>query len=487
MAIPNIKLIQVELCQRSLRDFLRIAWPIVEPETILLPNWHIDAISDHLQALFEGEIRSLIINIPPRFMKSLTCCVFFPVWSWLKSPAFRWITSSYQGRLAVRDSVKSRRIIQSSFYQEILSLCQEQPFVLQGDQNVKSYYENDKGGHRYAVGAEAGSIGFGADCIVCDDPHNVKQAESDDVRENRLEWWDKEMSTRLDNPKTGRKLVIQQRLHDNDLTGHLLEQGGYELLKLPQRFNPEKRCITSLGFEDPRKEPGDLLHPQRFGEVEAIDLLKRQGSITWAAMQQQEPFPPSGNLFNPAWFRLWEVLPSSFDKSIISLDAAFKDLVTSSFVVLQAWGFSKGNAFLIDEVRGHFDIVETIKRTILFIEKHPTFSERLIEDKANGTAVIRLLKDRIPGIIPVSPTESKDSRATAIAPFCESGNVWIPKNATWKNDWLLEVQRFPQKPNDRVDTMVQALSRVFLGVNSFGLTLLRFDIDVGKGKNDFAI
>ena len=240
-----------------LRDYIRQAWHVVEPATEFVPNWHIDAIADHLEAVTRGEILRLLINIAPRSIKSLSVSVFWPTQVWTFNPAFRWLFGSYAQGLSTRDSVKSRRIIDSPWYQERWG----GKFQLTTDQNQKMRYENDRTGYRISTSVDGSATGEGGDAVVCDDPHNIREAHSEKSREAVIDWWDQVMSTRLNDPKTGRRVIIMQRVHENDLSGHVLKDKGYVHLCLPTEFDPKRRCSTSTGWSDPRTQPGGLTEP----------------------------------------------------------------------------------------------------------------------------------------------------------------------------------------------------------------------------------
>src|SRR5215470_14376711 len=344
-----------ERAARGFREFVRQAWVIVEPSTAFVPGWHIDAIIDHLEAVTRGQIRNLLINVPPRHMKSLLVSVFWPAWEWIRCPERRWLYSSYGAQLSIRDSVKCRRLIESPWYQRYW--CER--FRLTTDQNTKTRFDNDRSGYRIATSVGGAATGEGGDRIVCDDPHNVQEAESDSVRKGTLDWWDIVMSTRVNDPKTAAKVVVMQRCHQQDLSGHLLEQGGWEHLCLPAEYEGPQ-CTTSIGWTDPRTEHGELLWPERFGPQEIESLKRSLGSYAAAGQLQQRPSPAGGGIFKRYWFRYWQlpganlppvlvrlpdatlhsVPPVTFhqhEEVIQSWDCAFKDLATSDYVVGQVW------------------------------------------------------------------------------------------------------------------------------------------------------
>src|SRR5262249_25910100 len=213
----QLKAVKTEKARRSFREFVRQAWPILEPSVEFVDGLHIGAICAHLQAVTEGQIAHLIINVPPGHAKSLLTCVFWPAWVWIDQPQSRWLLSSYREPLAIRDSLKCRRLIESDWYQQRWG----SRFQLRDDQNQKQRFENDRTGYRIVVPMSAGT-GERGDYVVVDDPHSVEQAASDTERTTAVEWWNGCMCTRLNNPSKGHKIVIQQRLHEADLTGDLL-------------------------------------------------------------------------------------------------------------------------------------------------------------------------------------------------------------------------------------------------------------------------
>lgn len=296
--------VEAELCQRHLRDFLTYGWHVVEPTTPFVANWHIDAICDHLEAVKSGEITKLIVNVPPGTTKSLTVTVMFPAWWWTTDPSFRWLTASYNERLATRDARKTRRLIESGWYQARWG----DVFSMTGDQNVKSWYENDQTGWRIAIGANTGT-GLKCDAEVVDDPHDVNKVESDLIRDATIRWWNETMTTRLNDLRTGRRVIVAQRTHEEDLPGYLLDRGGWEHLMLPMEYDPKRSCVTSLGFEDPRTEPNELLDPVRF-PAPVVDALKVElGPYGEAGQLQQDPKPRSGGMLERGWFTKTDEIP----------------------------------------------------------------------------------------------------------------------------------------------------------------------------------
>lgn len=234
---------RAENARRSLRAYVEEAWPIVEPGAVFTPGWHIDAACEHLEAVTAGQIRQLIINQPPRTTKSTIVCVMWQTWEWITFPHTRWMFGSYAESLSIRDSIRCRRILQSAWYQgnwgpgSFWSIHNsEKVFHLVGDQNEKRKFENDRTGYRIATSV-GGGLGEGANRLVLDDPNRTDVNESDLVRNSTNEWFDNTWSTRLNDPKRDSKVIIMQRLHEDDVTGHALKQGGWEHLELPMEYD----------------------------------------------------------------------------------------------------------------------------------------------------------------------------------------------------------------------------------------------------------
>jgi predicted phage terminase large subunit-like protein len=424
-------------------------------------GWHIDAIADHLTAVTTGQIRNLLINVPPRHSKSTIVSVMWPAWEWITHPERRWLFASYAESLAVRDNVRCRRLIGSAWYQANWG----DRFQLTGDQNTKGRFENDRGGHRVALGAGGSATGEGGDRLIVDDAHNIATVESPEVRRGVLDWFDVVWSTRRNDPKTTARVIIMQRSHCDDLAGHVLEQGGWEHLCIPAEYEGDRRT-TSIGWSDPRQAEGELLWPARFGPTEIADVKRQLGSFAYAGQYQQRPVPAGGGVWKRDWFRFYRRadLPPKFDMVVASWDCAFRDVKTSDFVAGQLWGRKAADFYLLDQVHGRFDFPATLQKVRdLNARARWPVNATLVEAAANGVAVIQTLQREIPGLIPISPQGGKESRAAAIAPMIEAGNVLLPmsEEEPWVLDMLLEFVTFPAaKHDDRVDAASQALLRL---------------------------
>jgi predicted phage terminase large subunit-like protein len=395
--------------------------------------------------------------------------------------------ASYKAEYAIRDSVKCRSLIQSNWFQDRW----KDRFKLKSDQNEKGKFENDHTGYRETTSVATGT-GARAMLVCVDDPTSVDQAASDAERNRANAWWTGTMTTRLNDLKTGHLLLIQQRLHEEDTTAVCLEQGGYQHLYLPNEFEADRGCVThtidgEVLWKDPRTKEGELLWPAKVGPNEVAMLKRKLGSYGYSGQYQQRPSPAGGGIFKKQWWRCWTyktisappvlvrlpdgtmqkifpvILPDKFDAQVQSWDMAFKDLSTSDYVAGGVWGTKAADRYLLDQTRERLGFPETVMAVKKMTKKWPEASLKLVEDKANGPAVIQSLRHEIPGLVPIVPDGGKVARAQAVSPQVESGNVYLPHPAIapWVEAFVEECSTFPNgKYDDQVDQMSQALNRL---------------------------
>jgi predicted phage terminase large subunit-like protein len=458
----------------SLRDFSIAAWPVLEPGNAFRPNWHIDVICEHLEAVSRGEIRNLVINMPPRHMKSLLVCVFWPCWEWTRFPERRWIFASYSSSLSTRDSLKCRQLIQSPWYQGLYG----DVFALSKDQNQKRRFDNNKTGYRIATSVGGFGTGEGGDRIVVDDPINAKLAESKAVRDGAIFWWDGTMSTRVNDPKTAVKIIVMQRLHEDDLTGHVLAQGGYEHLVLPAEYEG-KFISTSLGWTDPRTKIGELLHGERFGPKEIEELKLRLGSRGTAGQLQQRPAPAEGAIFKIDWFKnRFRTFPE-MTRVATFWDTALKAKEENDETAYVTVGSGKdGNLYVLRSGHKRWETPELTtylchQASILKQKFGEKYQGDYVEDRVSGTTLVQYVKRSRPEItiIPLKVERDKIARAHGITPLCESGRVIFadpeiyPDSRTMTDDLINALLTFPTaKHDDLTDAFVYAV-KWFVGKN----------------------
>ena len=475
--------------------FTRGAWAIIEPGTAYKHNWHLDAISAHLEAVSAGHIKLLIINMPPRHMKSIGVSVTWCPWEWgpARRPWVRWLYASYAGSLSVRDSLKARRIIQSAWYQRLWG-AQVQ---LSGDQNAKLRFENTAAGYRLATSVGGVGTGEGGDRIVVDDPHNVQEAESDAVREATIEWWSKSMSTRINDAETGAHVIVMQRVRENDLSGYELTERAQELrlrtgevvhLCLPARFEQERRCVTYINkkefFRDPRTTPGEPLWPARFNETGLRRLEQRLGQYGAAGQLQQRPAPAGGGILKVKHFKLWPAgtdLPD-FEHVVQSYDTAFTEQTKNDPTACTVWGVSKVRGrrvvLLLDSWSKRMAYPELRKRALMDwraeyggIEGDQLHPPRrpdavLVENKGSGQSLLQDLRRANVPALPYNPGGAdKMARAQIAAPILELDVCYLIESSrdpglpvSWAREFVHQLEMFDAaEHDDYVDTFTQAM------------------------------
>lgn len=482
-----------------LRDFARAAWHVVEPHRTFVPNWHLDVIAEHLEAVTRGELRNLVINMPPRSMKSLSVSVFWPAWEWTFQPWVRWLYGSYAAPLAIRDAVRTRRLLSSPWFLE-----QEwaAAFHLTGDQNVKSRYDNDSGGWRIATSVKGGGTGEGGDRIVSDDAAKTQEAESALAREAVATWWGATMSTRSDDPSRVSRVIVMQRIHEGDLTGLVLEEGGYHHLVLPMEYEPVVTILAGVDAaqeirphtdcqwgSDPRTVEGELLWPGRIDAAAVSDLKIRLGPYGASGQLQQRPSPKEGSLFKDAYF---SALPLDYDEPgeggktfrqrlvrVQMWDTAESLLTSADYTAAVTLGVDRqGRLFIEDVLRKRvaeraldLEIAEHILRTrphIVGIE------ERAFKQKETQDLVRRVYRRLAKagewscGVVPVPVHTDKVVRAQPALGRGQAGLLYADRQAPWWPTFRNEVLRFPLgSHDDQVDALSGAVQLAVTGTAHF--------------------
>jgi predicted phage terminase large subunit-like protein len=462
-----------EACKNNLSIFTQRAFNTVDPGTEYLHNWHIDCISEYLTACSNREIKRLIINIPPRSLKSISVTVAWPAWLLGLNPSERILAASYSQQLSSKHSQDCRHLIQSQWYQEVF------PDVrLSASENQKMRFETTERGHRIATSVGGSSTGEGGNILIVDDPHNPMQAASDVQRITALDWFDQTFSSRLNNKKQGVIVVVMQRLHEDDLTGHLLEKGGWEHLCLPA-IAEEKQFIQIGSFEKER-ESGELLHANREGIGELASIKRELGSYAYAGQYQQQPAPIGGGMFRDEWWRYYDLLPK-MKRCIVVGDTAMKAKEQHDYSVFMCWGeCERGNAYLVDLLRGKWEAPELEQAFVAFYNKNKhneslRLQKAFIEDKASGTGLIQKIKReyKIPIVGIKRDSNDKVSRAMNVIPFIEAGYVFLPKDAPFLNDLLAECRMFPNgKHDDQIDVISDGLNELLNNKKEFTIRVI---------------
>jgi predicted phage terminase large subunit-like protein len=473
-----------ELARRDLREFIRRFWPVVEQSATYRHGWHIDCICEHLQAVKDGQITRLLINIPPRHMKSTLCSVMFPAWYWLDKPESKFLNVSYSQHLSIRDCRKSRNIITHPLYNQLLHNDAEgnAPWLLSSDQNVKSMYANTMTGQRFATSVTGSLTGEGGDIIIVDDPHNVQEVSPRSLEEVH-DWWTEAMPTRLNDPNSGVFIVIMQRVHERDLSGVILDgEDKYTHLCLPARYEGENRVVTSLGWRDRRTAHGEPLWPEHYGEAALTRVESTMSSYSKAGQLQQRPAPEKGGIFDEDNFQsiTEEGLASaSIERSVRYWDKAGTDgggaytvgvlvhlLTDGRFVVADVcrgqWSYAKREARMKAVCSIDFDRAGSKRKKYeIHYEQEPGSGgkesaertrENLLTNKdgtASALTACKIVIDRVTG--------SKEVRAEPYAVQVENHNVYVLQQP-WTAAFIEEHSLFPNGTyKDQIDATAGAV------------------------------
>ncbi len=430
------------------------------------PNWHIEAICHKLKLCERGELKRLIINVPPRSLKSCCASVALPAWILGRDPRSKVICASYSIELANELARQSRQVLNAGWYRAAFP-------AFKGARDTESEFLTTAGGSRYATSIGGTLTGRGADYLIIDDPLKPEDALSRVAREGVTSWFRNTLRSRLNSKKDGVIIVVMQRLHPDDLTGALLQGGGWELLSLPAIADRDYLVATGKGLPHLFKE-GEVLHPAREPREVLDQLSKDMGTANFSAQYLQRPVPEGGNLVKREWLKTYERLPHP-DRIIQSWDTAMKGDSRNDWSVCTTWYEARGEYFLVDVARDRVDFPSLKKWTLALSAKHGP-AAILVEDKGSGTPLIQELRTvRGLSVIPMVPRNDKLTRMNVGAAMIEAGKLHIPNDADWLSTFLDELLAFPgSKHDDQVDSVSQFLE--WAGERSRS----RFEVDWGN-------
>lgn len=496
---PSEEALQTELDEREIEllselairpdglpEFVQLMWGVVEPRRPLVWGWHMGLICDALMASYDDrDIRhELVTNIPPRHTKSLLVSVLGPAWRWLRAPEEQFLCFTKADKNVRRDARLMRRVVNSPQYQRLKAMLGER-WGWSPDQNELGYFANTAGGHRISLTTNSDVTGANATVIVIDDPHDVQDTIGDPVRVAErmaevVERYGTVWARRL-TPPGGRVHLIMQRLHEADLAGHMLDKAATRRVVLPFVYEADHEHVHP---DDPREE-GEILAPGRFGPAELADA--QEDPQVWAGQMQQRPRPKEGGLFKEAWFEhTYTPAERPFPaRVVVSVDATFKGGPGSDFCVIGVLLQDRERPadIFVDEVRrGRWDYPQLrteIREVVAQLRsRYPGVSIIvLVEDKANGSAVIADLQGEVPNVVGFEPgTRSKFERAqVGSVPRLQAGQVRFLAGASWLAVLVDEHLGFPRgRHDDIVDMLSQgcihtaqhplgALGQVLLG------------------------
>jgi predicted phage terminase large subunit-like protein len=443
------------LLRDDLSFFIWKCCQTISPGTPYQPNWHIDAIAHQLMRVHREEISRLLINQPPRSLKSISVSVAYVAWLLGHDPTRRIIVVSYSNELAAELHRQFRMVIDSDWYQSLFPR-------MRPDRDTGSELVTTAGGGRYATSVGGTLTGRGADLIIIDDPQKAEDANSDTARRRVIEWYGGTLVSRLNDKKSGPIVVVMQRLHESDLAGHLMQQGAWEHLNLPA-IAYENAIFDLGGGRTMRRRVGDILHPERESR-KALDRIKAEiGSLKFGSQYQQQPVPLEGNIIRRSWFKTYRRLPHARPKQIIqSWDIAMTADSKNDWSVCTTWYLINDDYYLVDVFRARLEYPD-LRRKIVSIAKKHRANVILIENIGPGMALLQdLHRDRPQGIprpIGQNPEGSKLDRMTVQSAKIEAGHVFIPQEAEWLGTFLLELLAFPNgKHDDQVDSVSQFLN-----------------------------
>lgn len=424
----------------------------LEPGTDYAENWHVEVIAHELEQVRQGRNRRLTINLPPRSLKTMIASIAYPAFALGHDPTRRIMCVTYSQEVAKAQAGQFQRVVRSSWYRRAFPQCRSPVH------NRQLEWQTTVGGYRLATSVEGSMLGRGADFIILDDPNKGQEIFSRIARERVASTWDHVISTRLNHPKESAIICVMQRLHEEDLAGHLLRQEEYRQILIPSIAIEDERWDLGGGRVHFRAK-GEVLQPDRMDHPE-LDRQKRiMGGLAFSAQYQQQPVPDDGVVIRRAWLRYYDEEPEEFETTITSWDTASTLGENSDWSVGTIWGYSDGAFYLRDVIRVKMETPELIR----LIEKtHCEYKAdlTLIEDGDLGRAIVQSLRGSSRHCQPriVRPRLAKIERMQARAVLFETGKVLLPREASWLAAYQQELLGFPNsRHDDQVDSTSQAL------------------------------
>jgi len=456
------------LLRNDFYAFMQSCFHELHAQTPFLDNWHLELLAAKLEACRRGQCRRLIINVPPRSLKSLAASIAFPAWLLGHQPSAQIICASYAQDLADTHARHCRRVMASAAYRALFATR------LSPQRQSVAEFMTTALGFRLATSVGGVLTGRGADYLIIDDPLKPNEALSQSQRVGVNDWYDHTLYSRLNSKESGCIILIMQRLHLDDLVGHVLAQEDWELLSLPAIAEVEEthRIWTPYGPYTHTRHLGEALHPQR----ESLDTLQRiratMGEYHFAGQYQQQPLPLGGGLVKRAWFKEYAAheRPQCFERVVQSWDTANTASELADFSVCTTWGLQGNHIYLLDELRQRLDY-PNLKRAVRaqYQQFHPDVV--LIENHGSGSALIQDFKhEGLYAVLGIKPEGDKVMRLHAQSATIENGFVYVPKQAPWLAEYLLELTTFPKgKHDDQVDSTSQALEWIKSGMWANGM------------------
>jgi predicted phage terminase large subunit-like protein len=435
-------------------SFIRYTFGVLRPGVEFRPNWHIDAMAYKLSQIASGEVKKLIITVPPRNLKSICASVALPAWFLGHHPSERVVAVSYSSELAKTHASDFRRVVTDPLYQAIFPGMRIQR---ETDKEIATTAR----GRRYATSIEGTLTGLGGNLIVIDDPIKLGDASSEVVRKRSIDWYRNTLVTRPDDKKAARIVVVMQRVHQEDLVGYLQEQGGFDILNLPAIAQTSSTFSTGSRSSHMRLA-GEILHPEHESGEILLGIKRDMGSMQFSAQYQQTPVPAGGTFIKRTWLKTYpasEISPQYRDRMVISWDIALSEAQTgdsSAGVVL----LCRGDTFYVLEVcKGQFPFGKLIEKILDMVKRYHPNSSLVIEESSISLGLIQALKQNHINVVAITPTKDKRSRVISQTDRFEGGSVLLPERAEWLDGFIGELLSFPGgRHDDQVDALVQGMA-----------------------------
>ena len=442
------------MLRQDLSTFLHRSFTELNPGTAYLDNWHLEVLADRLEQCRRGEIKRLLISLPPRSLKSHCVSIAFPAWLLAHDPSTQIICASYSQDLSEKLSRDCRTLMQSYAY------CKAFPTRLSDAKQTVAEFVTTKQGFRMATSVGGTLTGRGADFVIIDDPQKPDEALSELGRERTVDWFRNTVSTRLNDKSKGCFIVVMQRLHEEDLIGHLEQQGDWSVLRFPAIAEEQEvhTYQTILGEQTFIRQAGEALHPER----ESIEVLQQMkavlGEYNFAGQYQQRPAPNGGGIVKLEWFRTYlpSDCPAKFEQVVQSWDTATSPSETADYSVCTTWGIHQKNVYLLDVHREQLEYPD-LKHRVVALSKHYAPKVILIEDKGSGSHLLQdLRRDGVHTLKAYQPVGDKILRMASASSLLEGGFVYLPAKAGWLDTYLQELSSFPRgRKDDQVDSSSQ--------------------------------
>jgi predicted phage terminase large subunit-like protein len=456
MTVPSVHEEEAAYCALLAGDFysfVEYVFRVVRPNVLFRPNWHIEAIAHKLAQVALGQCKRLIITLPPRNLKSICASVALPAWFLGHFPSERAVVACYSDQLSRNHANDFRLVGNEPFYQAAF------PGMRLARDTDREIVTTQRG-KRLATSVDGTLTGLGGNLIVVDDPIKLGDVYSEAVRRKVIDWYKETLVSRADDKINARIVVVMQRVHQDDLVGYLIEQGGYEVLNLPAIAQREETYELGNGGIYTRKR-GELLHPAHEPAEVLREIKREMGPIAFAAQYQQTPAPPGGNLIRREWlnhrYDPVEIQMQRDDRIIMSWDIAMSEASSSDYSACAVLLQRKEVIFVLEMIHGKFPF-ETLKRKVMEVKRRYAGATLLIEDSAISYGLIQSLREQSINVTKYKPKTDKTARVIAQSDRFEGGSVRLPQKAPWLDSLIHELLAFPGRHDDQVDALVQGIA-----------------------------